>query len=51
MGKYSKLIAAAAGLAGVLLVDFLHIGGSSENVAETLLALATAFGVYQARNA
>jgi len=51
--KYSKLIAAIIGLVALALVNYTNVlpnGSTVEGVATALLAVLTAFGVYQVEN-
>lgn len=51
MSKYSKLIAAIVGLAVIIVgPEFLDLTENTELVTQSVLALLTAFGVYQVPN-
>ena len=51
MSKYSKLIAAIVGLIAIIVgPDLLNLTETPEKVAEALLALITAFTIYQVPN-
>ncbi len=50
--KYSKLIVAVIGVVVIILgPDFLGLTGQPSLIAEGILGLLTAFGVYQVTNA
>ncbi len=52
MTKYRKLIVALVGVVAIVFgPDVLGLADNTEVVAQSILALLTAFGVYQAPNA
>jgi hypothetical protein len=53
MSKFAKLIAAIVGLLAIVLTDHLNVvpdGTNAEMISQAILAVLTAFGVYQVRN-
>jgi hypothetical protein len=53
MGQYKKLIVAVLGVAALLLNKYvgIDIGPHSDVIADALVAVLTAFGVFAATNA
>ncbi|MGI9504291.1 MAG: hypothetical protein ACR2RE_14685 [Geminicoccaceae bacterium] len=52
MKKYRKFIAAVVGLSAIVLNDFVGLdAGTSNLIADSILGVLTAFGVYQLPNA